>query len=188
MTDVVVLKTARKPTPEWVETVRTKLTLGPEEKLTIVTLRSPAAALAVDAVLAISPSARPFRRPRSHQVASKTSAPVGPASGEDFEDLSKNPQGETTPARASLPSRIVSKGKRIAGRVVNRLTPSLQHETYFAIGCATSRRVLHDVKKADLVIAADVGTFRAAWLLSRLRKQPAFIAWVDGGAKWMADR
>lgn len=69
----------------------------------------------------------------------------------------------------------------------NKVAPGLLG-SQFAAACLRARNVRQEVDAADVVVALDANTHRAAWLLARLHARPAFVVGTAAGKRVLLER
>lgn len=69
----------------------------------------------------------------------------------------------------------------------NKVAPGLLGSQY-AVACLSARNVREEIDGADVVVALDANTHRAAWLLARQHAGPAFVVGTAAGKRSLAER
>lgn len=57
----------------------------------------------------------------------------------------------------------------------------------YAVACLRARNVQDEVASADVVVALDANTYRAAWLLARRHPAPAFVVGTAAGKRVLSE-
>lgn len=212
---VVLLTTARGQRPATIATLKEQLGLVPEDgtEVSVVSWYYPKRPLPVQSHLLVGPDFTVSRHARVLPVADVSAD----AEDESTEAVTEVPSGEpasTNETAAALgpvyhPKRVVkavtwrANKARLAVRrnptvarvsnstklrkLRNKLAPGSLGSRY-ALACLQARNVRAEVDAADVVVALDANTHRAAWLLSRRHPDPAFVVGTAAGKRVLGER
>ncbi|HEU5143726.1 MAG TPA: hypothetical protein VFT81_01010 [Dermatophilaceae bacterium] len=174
---VVLLSSASAETPASFARLTEQLDLRDTyaARLVLVSWHRPSAPLPVDRALLVGPpaalSARAGALPVDGSQGPEASAPV-------------SIMGSAEPASDdALPTKHVGRLRRVATRIAPDVLGSR-----FALSCLRKPDVRREVADADVVVALDAHTYRAAWLLARLHPAPAFVAGTGAGRRVIEER
>ena len=149
---ILALTTRRKISRRTVRRLRTKLQLGNDVQLELVTVFTPAQRLNVHRVDTFDLSLIPYR-------------PAIPVSGEGL-------------ASWGGPRKLVARGLRVARKVghwVRRRPPRVEPARALEVACATSFSLLHRAQTADVVLAVDDRAVPGAARLARRAPRPVVV-------------
>ena len=149
---ILALTTRRKISRRTVRRLRTKLQLGNDVQLELVTVFTPAQRLNVHRVDTFDLSLIPYR-------------PAIPVSGEGL-------------ASWGGPRKLIARGLRAARKVghwVRRRPPRVEPARALEVACATSFSLLHRAQTADVVLAVDDRAVPGAARLARRAPRPVVV-------------
>lgn len=212
---VVLLTTARGQRPATIATLKEQLGLVPEDgtEVSVVSWYYPKAPLPVQSHLLVGPDFTVSRHARVLPVADPSADLDDEGSGAVGAALPAEPADATAP---ETPLGPVYHPKRVAKAVTwrankarlavrrnptvtrvrnstklrklrNKLAPG-SLGSRFALACLQARNVRAEVGAADVVVALDANTHRAAWLLSRRHPDPAFVVGTAAGKRVLGER
>lgn len=201
--NIVILATARGLRPASFRTFREELGIVPgEDEVTVVTAHRPYRPLPVDATLRTGADVT-LRR---HAVV----LPV--ATLDDAEDLDVAADASVAAASSpapSLPGRLAHgvawRARRVRFAVrdnpkVSRVRNSTKVRkatnlifpggvsARFALNTVRAQEVRQAVERADVVVALDANTHRAAWLLARRHAEPDVVVGTAAGRRVISER
>jgi hypothetical protein len=206
--NVVLLSSARRTTTDAALSVRSQLGLTgrPEVVLDLVALHRPGRPLPGMRCIVLTPRVIAGRRavavPAAPLPADDLAAPVSgdpsvrqaepgtPPRREGFARVAHGVRWRARRARATAGAhpavlRISSSTK--VRKVRSALRP-LDRSSGYAVAALVSREVHSLVADADVVVALDAHTFRAAWLLARRHPGPAVVVGAAAGKRAAALR
>lgn len=215
---VVLLTTARGQRPATIATLKEQLGLVPEDgtEVSVVSWYYPKRPLPVRSHLLVGPDFTVSRHARIlpvSDVSEDAEDAEDESTGADTGVPSAEPASTNETAAALGP---VYHPKRVAKAVTwrankarlavrrnptvarvrnstklrklrNKLAPGSLGSRY-ALACLRARNVRAEVDAADVVVALDANTHRAAWLLSRRHPDPAFVVGTAAGKRVLGER
>jgi hypothetical protein len=202
---VVLLTTARGQRPATVREVLKELGLAdhPETEVVVVGLHYPKKPLPVAANLVVGPDLSVRRQAKSvptrddvaaAEAAGATAAPAAPATPTapiyHPARVGKAVAWRARRARHTVrtnPAVVRVRNSTKVRRVKNKVLPG-GLATRYAVACLSATNVGAAIEGADVVVALDSNTYRAAWLLARRHPRPAVVVGVAAGRRAVGDR
>jgi hypothetical protein len=177
---VVLLSTAPAETPASFARLREQLGLDEAyaAQLVLVTWLRPRVALPAHRALLVGPP-----------VAVSGRAVALPVSPDDVPDAPDHAAAPETPTDTSTGVGTASATGLVGTllRVARKIAPDVLGSR-FALACLRKPEVREEVGSADVVVALDVHTYRAGWLLARLHEAPEFVAGTGACRRVIAER
>lgn len=213
---VVLLTTARSQRPATLVTLKEQLGIVPEDgtDVTVVSWYRPKRPLPVGTNLLVGPDFTLSRHARILAVADPSQPDDDLDDGVADVETSSDSSGEDSSAAAPLgpvydPRRVAKavtwrankvrlavranptvsrvRGSTKLRKLRNKVAPGSLGSRY-ALACLTARNVREEIDGADVVVALDANTHRAAWLLARQHAGPAFVVGTAAGKRVLSER
>jgi hypothetical protein len=212
---VVLLTTARGQRPATIATLKEQLGLVPEDgtEVGFISWYYPKRPLPVQTHLVVGPDFTVARHARILPVAEPSLGPEDEGGDDDAPPLTAESAGTDASAAPLAPvyhpkrvakaltwrankARLAVRGNPTVARVRNstklrklrnKVAPG-SLGSRFALACLQARNVRAEIDSADVVVALDANTHRAAWLLARRHPDPAFVVGTAAGKRVLEER
>ncbi len=213
---VVLLTTARSQRPATLVTLKEQLGIAPgdDTEVTVVSWYRPKRPLPVQTNLLVGPDFTVSRHARILAVADPAQAEGGLDDDGHETESATDPVLAAAPPPAPLgpvydPRRIAKavtwrankvrlavkanpavsrvRNSTKVRKVRNKVMPGSLGSRY-AVACLRARNVREEIAGADVVVALDANTHRAAWLLARQHEGPAFVVGTAAGKRVLSER